>query len=93
MTVRNRHLAVAAVLVFAGAAALAVSAWWLLGDGDRSTFWAVAAVRGIVALAVGKAGLKVALAVVLAAVALVAWLRGRAPRTAAATPAGAPADG
>jgi hypothetical protein len=91
MTVKHRHLVVAAVLTVAGALALGILAWWFFHDRADTDFWAWRAVRVIAAVVLSKAGFKASLALVIAVVAGVVWARSRR-RTAdaAADGTGAP---
>jgi chromate transport protein ChrA len=77
MTVKHRHLVVAAVLTVATALALAGLAWWFFHDRADTDLWAWRAVRAIAAVVLSKAGFKGALAIVIALVAGVAWMRSR----------------
>ena len=88
---RRKHLIIAALLAGAAGLALVVLGWWLVdwqyqGDRERLTdpsWWGSSALRMLGLLAFGKAGFKVALVAVVAAVAGVGWLRARRRRGAA----------
>lgn len=98
--VPKKQLIVAAIAAGAVGIALITVAAWLVGweHQDRwqrlvdGGWWAAVALRVISWLAIGKVGFKVALAVVLATVALFAWVRRRrgAPT---ASPAGSSGPG
>ncbi|MFG1927722.1 hypothetical protein [Cryptosporangium sp. NPDC048952] len=83
----KRHVA-AAVLTVAGGLALILVGWWIVGfefQGDWGRFadgswWASEAVKAIGLLAFGKAGFKVALACVAAAIAVSAKVVSRRRR-------------
>ncbi len=82
---KHRHLVVAAVLTVATALALAGLTWWFFHDRADTDLWAWRAVRAIAAVVLSKAGFKGALAIVIALVAGVAWMRSR--RRSAGAPA------
>jgi hypothetical protein len=86
MNVRKSTLVAAAVLAAAAGIALVVLGWWVqdwqyIGDWTDPAGWWGALVRGAGILLFSKAGFKAALAVVLAVVGMVAWMRARRSTT------------
>jgi len=79
----SKHLVAAAVLTVVGGLGLIVAGWWVVGfeyQGEWSrltdtSWWTGGVLRALGFLAFGKAGFKIALACVVAAVAVVAKLR------------------
>jgi hypothetical protein len=84
-TSRPKHLPLAAALAGAGGLALVVVGWWVVGweyRGDWGrladlSWWASGIGHGLKLLALGKVGLKIAVACVAGVAAVVAWRRRR----------------
>ncbi|GAA0794826.1 hypothetical protein [Spirilliplanes yamanashiensis] len=77
MTVRQRHLVIAATLTVLAGAGLATIAYLMLEDAAGQQVWIVGIVRGIVAIVLSKTGFKIGLALVIGAIGGAAWIRKR----------------